>query len=247
MTISKHVQALFRSFGLNLSRLPVNRFDAMADALARLPGAGFTPTVIVDVGANSGQWAAKISDVYPSVPLHVVEPQAECRPALEALRAGRSGVEIHSVLLSKPGAREVMMAGVGTGSTGAYVVPDPAGRGDLTPMRATTLDELIGPRLTPNDRVLLKLDVEGHELDVLAGAQQVLPRVEVLVSEVQFYDIEHFGNPVFADYVAAFDRCGFQLYDVASLSARLRDDRLSVGDVVFVRRGSILAADVRWQ
>src|SRR6185312_11927629 len=211
-----------RSFGLNLSRLPVNRFDAMADTLARLPGAGFTPTVIVDVGANSGQWAAKISAVYPSVPLHVVEPQAECRPALEALRAGRSGVEIHSVLLSKPGAREVMMAGVGTGSTGAYVVPDPAGRGDLTPMRATTLD-------------------------VLAGAQQVLPRVEVLVSEVQFYDIEHFGNPVFADYVAAFDRCGFQLYDVASLSARLRDDRLSVGDVVFVRRGSILAADVRWQ
>ena len=248
MSVAKLVQRVFRSFGFNVTRVPINRFDAMSDVLARLAAAGFAPTVTVDVGANIGQWAAKASAAFPRVPLHLVEPQAECRPALDAFRSGRSGVDVHSVLVSRPGAREVMMAAAGTASTGAYVVRDPAGRSDLTAMRATTLDELLSLRIGAGERVLLKLDVEGHELDVLAGAQQLLSRVDVIISEVQFFDIDGIGNPVFGEFVAALDRLGYMLYDVAGLGQRPRDGRLNVGDVVFVRRGSSpLAADDRWE
>jgi FkbM family methyltransferase len=245
--IATHVQRMFRSLGFNLTRLPVNRFDAMQDVLARLERAGLAPTVIVDVGANAGQWASKVSAVFPSVPLHMIEPQAECRQALDVLRASRTGVEVHNVLVSRPGAGDLMMAAAAGGSTGAHVVRDPGVHADLVAMPATTLDELLALRIGARERVLLKLDVEGHELDVLAGAHRLLSRVEAIVSEVQFYDIGGAGNPVFAQYVAALDRLGFLLYDIAALSQRRRDGRLAVGDVVFARRGSALVADDRWE
>jgi FkbM family methyltransferase len=245
--IAKHVQRMCRSLGFNVTRLPGNRFDAMTEVLTRLARAGLAPTVIVDVGANAGQWASKVSMVFPSVPLHVIEPQAACRPALEALRARRDGVEVHSVLVSRPGARELMMAAAGAGSTGAHVVRNAGARADLTSVPATTLDELLALRIGANERVLLKLDVEGHELDVLSGSQQLLSRVDAIVSEVQFYDIDRAGNPVFAEYVATLDRLGFLLYDIAGLSGRRRDGRLTVGDAVFVRRSSPLAADNSWE
>src|SRR5207244_342540 len=116
-----------------------------------------------------------------------------------------------------------------------------------TPIPATTLDELLDSRLAASDRLLLKLDVEGHELDVLAGSQRVLARVEVIISEVWFFDIEDAGNQTFVDYALALERLGFVFYDIAALGARRRDGRLTVGDAVFVRRGSALVADSRWE
>jgi FkbM family methyltransferase len=180
------------------------------------------------------------------VPLHVIEPQSGCRAALEAFRAARESVYLHSIVVSRPGAREVQMAWADSGSTGAHVVRHPAGRDDVTPVLATTLDELLGPRLGADDRLLMKLDVEGHELDVLAGSERVLPRVEVIISEVWLFS-EDAGSGTFVDYARALDRLGFVFYDIAALGARQRDDRLRVADAVFVRRGSPLIADDHWE
>ena len=133
----------------------------------------------------------------------------------------------------------------GAGSTGAHVVLDSTRTdGHVTP--ATTVDALIAARLGENDRVLLKLDVEGHELQVLGGADSVLRHVEVIVSEVSFFEVEHAGNPAFLAYATALADRGFVLYDFAALASRARDGRLRMGDVVFVRRTSVLAADDRW-
>ena len=46
--------------------------------------------------------------------------------------------------------------------------------------------------------------------------------------------------------VAFFDQSGFDLFDVAGLMGRRRDDRLRQGDFIFVRRGSALSADTGW-
>ncbi len=100
---------------------------------------------------------------------------------------------------------------------------------------------LCSGRVRHTDRVLLKLDLEGHEVDALAGATTLLDRVEVLVTETQVYEIERNGRPVFADLIRILNERGFVLYDVAALASRPRDGRLRTGDVIFVPRGRALA------
>jgi hypothetical protein len=116
-----------------------------------------------------------------------------------------------------------------------------------TEVDATTLDELFADRVRPDDRALLKLDLEAHELMALRGASRLLAAVEVVVSEVQFCPINDNGLPTFTDLVLFLRECGFDLYDFASLLHRSRDMRLMQGDIVLVRRGTALLADRCWQ
>jgi hypothetical protein len=137
-----------------------------------------------------------------------------------------------------------MHRGGDPGNTGAFVFAESEGHAVDLQAPASTLDALLAATMTPDDRVLLKLDVEGHEMEALRGATALLDLVEVLVCEVRSFDINRSGRPQFGDVIAFLDARGFAVYDIDMLASRLRDRRLRIGDVIFVRRGSPLAEDV---
>jgi FkbM family methyltransferase len=241
------MQSVFGAFGLSVTRLrPANRFDAMSESLCRLARVGFVPTIIVDTGANKGQWAEKATHVFPQVPLHLIEPQTACRQALLAFASMRGSTEIHSTVVTRPGCTSVRMSDAAAGSTGAHVLRDVDRDREASWWPATTLDALFAHRVAAGDRVLLKLDLEGHELAALEGARALLPRVEVLVTEASFFRSGSAGGPTYSDLLAVLRESGFELYDVAALASRPRDGRLRIGDLIFVRRGSELLGDDRW-
>jgi FkbM family methyltransferase len=244
--VTSAVQAGFAALGLTLRRLaPSNRFDAMADALRLMAHAGFEPTIVVDAGANRGEWARKAAAVFGRASLHLIEPQPACRPSLDAFCAEWPGVALHAVAVTRPGTTRVRMAAASAGSTGAHVLRDEtSAEGEW--VQAATLDQLLTRHVLPNDRVLLKLDLEGHELTALEGARSLLASVEVIVTETQFYEFDRNGDPTFTELVAALQLLGFAFYDVAALASRPRDGRLRSGDVLFVRLGSPLLGDNRW-
>lgn len=238
---------LLRPFGLVVHRAPTHRFDAVEEALLGLRQRGYQPRRVLDVGANRGQWANKALPIFPEARFDLLEPQASCRAALAALEQRHAPrLRHHALAASAPGTNVVQMAGTGdtTSNTGAHVTRQ-ASPGTLE-IPATTLDALFAAELIPADRGLLKLDIEGHEIAALNGAEKLLEVVEVILAEVQFFEIEHNGLPTFTDLVVFLRDRHFDLHDVACLASRRRDGRLRMGDVLFVRRGSELAADVGW-
>ena len=241
-TLVKH---WLRRLGLVVQRWPATRFNATDAALTLLRRNGFQPDVVIDVGANRGQWTSMARETFPDAVYHLVEPQHGCLSALQRLAAGSPRIHLHATAVTRPGVRTVVMIGGGD---------DHAGTGNFIPSRAiataahnpmsypsTTLDALFA-NIT-SSRVLLKLDVEGHELMVLEGARSLLQRVEVIVSEFWMYRIDEQEMATLPELVATLQQAGFVLYDFGALHGRRSDGRLMSGDAVFVRRDSPLVAN----
>jgi FkbM family methyltransferase len=245
--LTETLQRAVRRLGFRLERWrPANRFGAMSDALSLLFRLGYRPRAIIDGGANRGQWFAAASRVFSPARYELIEPVPACHPALESLAASSTKVTLHKVALTAPGRSTLAMAGgTAAGGTGSFVVDHDDPRAQIV-CPATTLDSLFAGELRRDDRTLLKLDLEGHEMEALQGASELLPNVEVAVVEAQFFPIAGNGLPCFDDVVRFMHDCGFITYDVATLGGRRRDGRLVLGDVVFVRASSALCADVAW-
>lgn len=148
-----------------------HELPAMVAVLSLLDG----EALFVDAGANVGVWAvaaAKLSALHPGLRVLAIEPQED---VCERLRAGlapwlASGVaEVERVALSERREDLAMRIGIGSGTFGvASPAPQlPASRS----IEAVPLDDLVRHR--PGD-IILKVDVEGHELAVLRGAGESL-------------------------------------------------------------------------
>lgn len=220
----------------------------MDETLLLMQTLGFNPRVVIDAGANFGSWATMARAIFPVAEIHMVEPQPACAVTLRALCDADPRFAFHPFALTSPGVDSVRMIGGGDkgGGTGAWVAtPGEEAPGEVI-CPAKTLDDLFSSSVTRADRPLLKLDLEGHELPALEGASALLADVEAILTEVQFFENNNNGRPVFADMLNFIRERGFELYDIACLSQRPRDMRLRMGDVVFVRADSELMKDKAW-
>jgi hypothetical protein len=93
---------------------------------------------------------------------------------------------------------------------------------------------------------LLKLDVQGYELEVLKGAEKALRQMSAILIEVNFIDI-HKGAPLIDELVLFLRDKGFVAYDICALTRRPLDQALWQADFIFVPRHSELRSDKRWQ
>lgn len=240
------MRSIAGKMGVAVTRSPVNRFDAMEEVLAALHARGFAPTVVVDIGANVGLWTDAARRHFEPREFHLVEPQPAC---VERLRRFHPPLfTIHPVALTKAGVSSVSIVGsdaLGVG-TGAGVVPLSANTPSSGVVPATTLDDLLGGRWSAADRILLKLDVESHELPILEAGPRILELAEVVILEFQLFQFDGNEAPTFADLHGFMAERGFVLYDFAGLASRPRDGRLRTGDAVFVKGTSPLLDDSRW-
>jgi FkbM family methyltransferase len=89
---------------------------------------------------------------------------------------------------------------------------------------------------------LIKIDVQGAELDVLDGAQRSLPKAEVIVLEVSMFEFLE-GAPQFYDVVSYMKRHGFVAYDIVLGWNRPLDGALGQVDFAFVKEDGVFRRD----
>jgi hypothetical protein len=78
------------------------------------------------------------------------------------------------------------------------------------------------------------LDVQGAELQVLAGAQRTLRETEVVILETTLFGII-IGGAQMWDVVVKLKEYGFVAYDIFGFLYRPLDNALAQTDMVFVR------------
>jgi hypothetical protein len=98
-------------------------------------------------------------------------------------------------------------------------------------LRATTLDRLAMLHDLP-DPDLIKVDVQGAELDVLRGGTDVLGKAKVVLLECPVVDYNQ-GAPTMHEYLRFMDERGFTVLDF--LDRIWQGGRMIHVDVLFVR------------
>ncbi len=211
----------------------------MTTRLQTLRRAGFRCTGAIDAGAYRGDWTREFWGVFPQVPVLMVEPQPASQPQLRGLAASVAGSEVLAAALSdQAGSVSFHLQESNSGIRVGPSSPEGAISVPCTTL-AATLEER--GRFAPN---LLKLDLQGHELQALRGAGDQLSRFEVIICEISLIPIG--GVPIFAEVNHFFEEHGYRFYDVLPQYNRPLDGALWQVDAFYVRRDSVLIASSAW-
>ena len=225
----KRSHALRRQAGWRLQSLNLNLLPTGA-----LAG---PPATVVDVGANTGDWSAGLLNFYTPDRLICVEPDPKLASNLRDRFAALSAVRVFE-----------RAVGSTAGSGELKVMEDPVFNSlrqptghvrDLYPstfrvletvqVEVQTLDTLLAdvPRVK-----LLKIDVQGFEREVLAGAAAVLRRTDFVLMEVNFKP-HYEGEAGFFELDTIMQRHGFAIGNYSGPKGGKREALYA--DVLYLR------------
>lgn len=162
---------------------------------------------VIDVGANVGHYTVRLSRLVSRAGrVLAFEPVPQTFELLSANMAvaGAQNVSLFNAAASaQMGSAAISMPKFGSGLTNYYMAGITAGEGELNVM-TIPIDNVMPPKRVS----LVKIDVEGHELQALCGMRELLRRdrprlivegvsqeVEAFLTELGYTFFEYPGSP----------------------------------------------------
>jgi FkbM family methyltransferase len=199
----------------------------------------FVAKTVIDIGANVGRWSEAAASVFPSARFVLIDGNPKNYSHLKAVASKLgSNSEFTIALLGAEEKNAVPFYDLGTGSSILPELTSFEKSGISLPM--LTLDGLFATRVCEVP-LLLKLDVQGYELEVLRGGRKVLTSAEVVILETSLLPYNE-GAPLMADVISFMAREGFVPFDFCGQLRRESDYALFQTDVAFARTSSALRA-----
>ncbi len=251
------VQKLLGTFGYAIRRTntlqggnpgsatrPIGAWDLfLEDIRAR----GFKPRGIIDVGANRGNWTRMALAVFPRTPVLMIEPQDEMEASLAELT-----MTVPDCHFIKAG------AGREPGELVQTIWEDSEGSSFLPPVNAdllrtdkqrrtriVTLDHLLAGTFSQFVPDLVKLDIQGFELEALSGGESLFGRTEVFILETSLFSFLP-GCSLAREAIPFMFARGYELYDIPGFCRRACDGALGSVDLAFVKSNGSFRKVTEW-
>jgi FkbM family methyltransferase len=190
---------------------PLRSFAAAREELMSRHGV----EVVLDVGANAGQYGELLRERGYGGRLVSLEPVAEAFAQLELVARADGNWEAVRVAASDADGELTLNVTGDSRSTSALArnerfadLPGWAPK-ETQVVPARTLDGLVPELLRAGERAYLKLDVQGYEQQVLAGAGGVLDRFEAIELELSVTPLYE-GQPGVGEMLPLLARHGFR-------------------------------------
>ena len=196
---------------------------------------GFEPRCIIDVGANRGIWTRAAIKHFPRAKFVMVEPHADLkRYSSDLLKAEgqvqwiTAGVADRTAVLPFHIARR--------DDSGSFVDgwSEPPAQGDsIVNVEVTTLNELA--RLhCPEGADIVKIDAEGLDLKVLAGASELLGKTDLFLVEAAVFPR---ADNSLAEVVCRMTAAGYRTVEITDVNRSPRHGIAWLCELAFLRNG----------
>jgi len=232
---------LLKPFGLKLIR---NIGEDPVDVMKRLLG-DYEVGHVIDGGAYQGDFSLQIAKAFPFATIYAFEPQNESYALVSDATSNIPRIKTYNCALSSNSGKFIFHTNISpltsslsnTSEEGLRYFQEynqPSGEEEV---QVTSLFDFLSAEKIPTIDIL-KLDLQGHELQAIKGMVEFISSVKLIFIEVEFIEIYQ-DAPLFSEVETYLREKGFVFYNFFGLVRSPRDGRLLYGDAIFFNREHI--------
>ena len=192
----------------------------------------FEPKSVLDIGANTGQFYREISQIFPEAYYFLIEGNGGCEIPLQSI-----GVDYSISMLSD--CEKLVNYYIRDGEplcTGNSIYKENSAFYDedkvvVMKMMTKTLSQIV------NDKVfdLIKIDVQGSELDIIKGGLDIIKASKGILLEVSLVEFNQ-GAPTKEEVVDFMKEIGFEAVEIIANINHPMFHTLIQEDVLFLNK-----------
>ncbi len=198
-------------------------------------------STIIDIGANNGNWARTMNLLLPKSRIYSFEPLPECFQKLEQqMQNIKNHKSFNFALGDISGKVEFNQNEFSASSSihdisAEHVAAFPfTAKAKKIMVNIDRLDNIIAGYNLDRE-VLVKIDVQGYEDKVIAGATETLLQAKIVIVEVS-YEVLYKGQPLFEHLFEQLSRLGFRYHGNLEQMISPIDGNIIQADAVFIRK-----------
>jgi len=195
---------------------------------------------IYDIGANQGLMIRKFLSLFPNANIHAFEPYQPYANQLVSDFEMNQNIKVNSCGISNYVGEQLLNVNKSI-DTSSFLSSKKTG------LNSDTQVETISQMKVPISNIdhylqhqeyqhinILKIDIQGSELDALKGAEEALKskKIDVIFSEAYFVQ-QYENQPLFADIVKYLTEVGYVIQDI--YNPIYGKSKLAWCDVMFIR------------
>ena len=172
--------------------------------------------VIYDIGANVGTWSILSKAIFPKAKVFAFEP---LQPHIEEFYNNTKDLEniiLYPYALGSK--KEMSKINISSFSDSSSLLPSTQllnetyniSTIDAIEIQVLRLDDLFDETSILIQPDLIKLDIQGYELEALKGAEKILKKTKYIIMEVSF--LEYYkGQPLFEEVIVYMNKQNFKV------------------------------------
>jgi FkbM family methyltransferase len=196
---------------------------------------------VIDVGAHTGQFASAIRAILPEAYIYSFEPLSDCCHQLTRRMSKHGRFQAFCVALGDQRGETTFWRNSFSKASSVLPMSDIpktafpwTAKSTPVNVRMHMLDDYTD-KMDLKSKVLLKIDVEGYELNVLKGATRVLERIDYILSEMSYYSLYE-GSALFHDVYSFLYENGFTYIGTWDQVVSPQNGTILQADALFTRK-----------
>ena len=235
---------VFSFLGIKIEKIE-RTFEGRRSKLIHL----IKPDLVIDGGANIGQWAKEVRKTDPSLEIWSYEPLQESRNRLERASQQYSNKwKIFPYALGKKNEKRTMNVASNSQMSSSLLNSNihSAIHPEITFSNRQTVEVITLDSLQKDldnfKNIFLKLDIQGFEMAAILGALKILPKVSIVELESSFSPLYE-GETPHHELISKMKSLGFTVWCTSTPSTELSGRQFAL-DTLLIREDLIAEHDL---